>query len=109
MGKAVSRKQQMAAGAALAAKRGGKGTAGLRGASKDMARSMSEDRRLAFAHRQLGAVLYRMAFALEAPDDRVAAVVGPVDDVDELAAEEVEDGHACIPASRARRAPPATL
>ena len=37
-----------------------------------------EDRRLALAHRQLGAVLDRVALALEAPDDGVAGVVGPV-------------------------------
>jgi len=39
---AKSKKQQMAAGAALAAKRGKKSKASLRGASKSMATSMSE-------------------------------------------------------------------
>jgi hypothetical protein len=38
---AKSRKQQMAAGAALAAKRGKKSRGSLRGASRGMARSMS--------------------------------------------------------------------
>jgi len=39
---AKSKKQQMAAGAALAAKRGKKSKASLRGASKSMASSMTE-------------------------------------------------------------------
>jgi hypothetical protein len=39
---AKSKKQQMAAGAALAAKRGEAPRASLKGASKDMAKSMSE-------------------------------------------------------------------
>ena len=43
MPKARSKKQQMAAGAALAAKRGEQPKASLRGASKEMERSMSED------------------------------------------------------------------
>ena len=42
MPKARSKKQQMAAGAALAAKRGEKPKSSLRGASKQMAGSMSE-------------------------------------------------------------------
>ncbi|CAO3380792.1 DUF3008 family protein [Azospirillum argentinense] len=42
MSKAESKKQQMAAGAALAAKRGEQPASSLRGASKDMAESMSE-------------------------------------------------------------------
>jgi Protein of unknwon function (DUF3008) len=39
---AKSKKQQMAAGAALAAKRGKRSKASLKGASKQMAKSMSE-------------------------------------------------------------------
>ncbi|PWC45800.1 DUF3008 family protein [Azospirillum sp. TSO22-1] len=42
MPKAESKKQQMAAGAALAAKRGEMPESHLRGASKEMAKSMSE-------------------------------------------------------------------
>lgn len=42
MPKAESKKQQMAAGAALAAKRGDTPASSLRGASKEMAKSMSE-------------------------------------------------------------------
>jgi hypothetical protein len=42
MAKAESRKQQMAAGAALAAKRGDKPKSQLKGASKGMVESMSE-------------------------------------------------------------------
>jgi hypothetical protein len=38
---AKSKKQQMAAGAALAAKRGEKAKSSLKGASKEMAKSMS--------------------------------------------------------------------
>ena len=40
---AKSKKQQMAAGAALAAKRGDKPKSSLKGASKQMAESMSEE------------------------------------------------------------------
>jgi hypothetical protein len=40
---AKSKKQQMAAGAALAAKRGDKPKSSLKGASKQMAKSMSEE------------------------------------------------------------------
>ncbi|WP_448204269.1 DUF3008 family protein [Azospirillum sp. sgz302134] len=43
MSKAESKKQQMAAGAALAAKRGEKPESSLRGASKEMAKSMTEE------------------------------------------------------------------
>ncbi len=42
MPKAKSKKQQMAAGAALSAKRGERPQSELKGASKEMARSMSE-------------------------------------------------------------------
>lgn len=42
MPKARSKKQQMAAGAALSAKRGERSRSSLKGASKDMAQSMSE-------------------------------------------------------------------
>jgi hypothetical protein len=41
--KAKSKKQQMAAGAALSAKRGERPKSSLRGASKDMAESMDEE------------------------------------------------------------------
>ena len=54
---------------------------------------VDEDRGLPLAHGQLGAVLDRVALALEAPDDGVAGVVRPVDDVDELAAQEIQDRH----------------
>lgn len=43
MAKAKSKKQQIAAGAALSAKRGEQPKSSLRGASKSMADSMSED------------------------------------------------------------------
>ena len=46
---AKSKKQQMAAGAALAAKRGEKSKSSLRGASKQMAKSMSEEQLKDFA------------------------------------------------------------
>jgi hypothetical protein len=51
---AKSKKQQMAAGAALAAKRGKKSKSKLRGASRQMAKSMSERelRRMASAKRK---------------------------------------------------------
>jgi len=46
---AKSKKQQMAAGAALAAKRGERSRSSLRGASREMAESMSEDQLEEFA------------------------------------------------------------
>jgi hypothetical protein len=46
---AKSKKQQMAAGAALAAKRGEASKSSLRGASKQMAKSMSERQLKEFA------------------------------------------------------------
>jgi uncharacterized protein DUF3008 len=46
---AKSKKQQMAAGAALAAKRGKRSKSSLRGASKQMAKSMSEKQLRDFA------------------------------------------------------------
>jgi hypothetical protein len=46
---AKSKKQQMAAGAALAAKRGERSKAGLKGASRQMVKSMSEKQLEEFA------------------------------------------------------------
>lgn len=53
MPKAVSKKQQMAAGAALAAKRGETRVKNLKGASRDMHNSMSQKelREMARTHR----------------------------------------------------------
>jgi Protein of unknwon function (DUF3008) len=50
---AKSKKQQMAAGAALAAKRGERSQSSLRGASREMADSMSEDQLEEFAGTKL--------------------------------------------------------
>ena len=47
---AKSKKQQMAAGAALSAKRGERPVSSLRGASRQMAQSMSEKQLEGFAH-----------------------------------------------------------
>ena len=58
---------------------------------------VDEDGRLPFAHGQLGTVFDRVALTLEAPDHRVAGVIDPVDDVDELAFEEIEDTHKILP------------
>jgi len=46
---AKSKKQQMAAGAALAVKRGERSRSSLKGASREMAESMSEDQLEEFA------------------------------------------------------------
>ena len=46
---ARSKKQQMAAGAALAAKRGERSKAGLKGASREMVETMSEQQSRDFA------------------------------------------------------------
>jgi hypothetical protein len=51
---AKSKKQQMAAGAALAAKRGKRSRSSLRGASKKMAESMSEEQVKDFAKTKRG-------------------------------------------------------
>jgi hypothetical protein len=45
-----SKKQQMAAGAALSAKRGERSVSSLKGASRQMVRSMSEKQLEEFAH-----------------------------------------------------------
>jgi len=47
---AKSKKQQMAAGAALSAKRGERSVSSLKGASRQMAQSMSEKQLEEFAH-----------------------------------------------------------
>jgi len=47
---AKSKKQQMAAGAALSAKRGERPISSLKGASRQMAQSMSEKQLEEFAH-----------------------------------------------------------
>jgi hypothetical protein len=47
--------------------------------------SLTKTAVLALAHRQLGAELDLVVVALEAPGERVGRVVGPLDDVDELA------------------------
>jgi hypothetical protein len=47
---ATSKKQQMAAGAALSAKRGERAVSSLKGASRQMVRSMSEKQLEEFAH-----------------------------------------------------------
>jgi len=51
---AKSKKQQMAAGAALAAKQGKRSKSGLKGASKKMAASMSEKQLRDFAKTKRG-------------------------------------------------------
>jgi len=51
---AKSKKQQMAAGAALAAKRGKRSKSSLKGASKEMAESMSEKQLEDFAKTKRG-------------------------------------------------------
>ena len=57
---------------------------------------MDEDGGLTFANGQLGAVFDGVAAAFKPPDHRVAGVVGPFDDVDELAREEIEQGHGSL-------------
>src|SRR5690606_29507658 len=54
---------------------------------------VDEHRELALADDELGSHLDLVVVAGEAPGDRVAAVVEPFDDVDELAADHVEQTH----------------
>ena len=54
---------------------------------------MYKDRGLPLAHSQLGAVFDLMAFTLKPPNHGVTGVVGPVNDIDELAGEEIENAH----------------
>ena len=54
---------------------------------------VNEDRRLSFANGQLCAVLDLVTIAFEAGHHGVPGVVGPVNDVDELAREEIENAH----------------
>ena len=55
---------------------------------------VDELRHLRLAHDQLRAVLDRLVVVREAVRQRVARVIGPLDDVDQLALEEVADAHA---------------
>ena len=48
---------------------------------------------LALANGELGAVLDFVPFTFEAPDQGVAGVVDPVNDVDEFAGEKIENAH----------------
>ena len=52
---------------------------------------------LTFAHRQLGAVFDLMGLAFKPPDHGVAAVIGPVNDIDEFAFEKVKYSHVSGP------------
>jgi|GEM_PF-3067675 len=69
---------------------------------------MHEHRRLAFAHRQLGAVFDRLAPAFKAPDHRVARVIQPLDDINEFAFEEIENHGGSLSRSCGRDAPIST-
>ena len=50
---------------------------------------------LRLAHDELRAVLDCLVFVGKAPGERVARVVGPFDDVEQLALDEVHDAHRC--------------
>jgi hypothetical protein len=75
---------------------------------------VDEHRHLALAHDQVGVHLDLVLVAWEAPDDRVPGVVGPLDDVDELAADLVHQSHDAVLLSQVwapavRRGPSWTL
>ncbi len=53
-------------------------------------------RRLTFANRQLGAVFDLVAFTFEPHDHCVAGVIHPMDHIDELAGEKVENTHGLV-------------
>ena len=54
---------------------------------------VDELRHLRLAHDQLRAVLDRLVVVRKAVRERVARVVGPLDDVEQFALEEVGDAH----------------
>ena len=66
---------------------------------------VDEHRHLALADDQLGVHLDLVLLAREAPDDRVPGVIGPFDDVDELAADLVHQSHYVALLSRVWGAP----
>ncbi len=57
---------------------------------------VDEHRSLTLADGQLGTVFDLVAFALKTPDHRIAGVIGPVDNVDELAREKIENAHVLV-------------
>ena len=64
---------------------------------------VDELRDLRLAHDQLRAVLDLLVLVGEAVGQRVARVVGPLDDVDELFLQEIDDGHRGSPVRIGRR------
>jgi hypothetical protein len=55
-----------------------------------------EHRHLPLPHGKLCAVLDLVTVSVEAVDERVAAVIGPLDDIDELAPDLVEETHVVL-------------
>jgi hypothetical protein len=64
-----------------------------------------ELRHLRLAHDELRAALDRLVLVGEAVRQRVARVVGPLDDLDQLALEEIQDAHVMSSVSAARSQP----
>src|SRR5207237_3105704 len=54
---------------------------------------INELRDLRFADDQLRAVLYLLVFVGESVRQRIARIIGPLDDVDELLLDEIQDRH----------------
>ena len=57
---------------------------------------IDEHRHLRLPHRERGAVLDFVARHREAPGERAVALLGPLDDVDELLLDEIHQGHVCL-------------
>ncbi len=57
---------------------------------------MHKNRRLTFADRQLGPIFDLVVFTLKSPDHGVAGVVSPMDDVDKLARQKIENAHVVL-------------
>ena len=70
---------------------------------------MNENSGLAFANGEFRPVFDFMALALEAPHECVAGIIGPVNDVDKLAGEEIENAHGGLPLGKIQLGPPSAV
>ena len=67
---------------------------------------VDELRHLRLAHDQLCAALDRLVIVRKAERERVARVIGPLDDLEQLALQEIHDAHWCLRPKLATRPAP---